>query len=95
MSISAVGGSSYQQVTLPTAATKPADTDAPAPAASTPASSTSSSSSAPAIKESASGDQDKDASSASSSNLVKINPDGTVGPLHHHRHANSPGVVHA
>ena len=98
MSISAVGGSSYPQLTLPTAATKPADTDAPAPAASAPANSNSSSSLAPAAKESASGDQDKDASSSSSSssnNLVKINPDGTVGPLHHHRHANSPGVVHA
>jgi hypothetical protein len=26
---------------------------------------------------------------------VIINSDGTVGPMHHRRHANSPGVVHA
>ena len=90
MPISAVGGSSYPQLTLPTAATKPADTDAPAPAATQSASSQSKPD-ADAATTSAAGSP----SSSSSVNFTKINPDGTVGPLHHHRHANSPGVVHA
>jgi hypothetical protein len=43
---------------------------------------------------------DKDASAAKSStasapNMYKLNPDGTVGPLHLHRSRYSPGVVHA
>lgn len=33
--------------------------------------------------------------SASAPNMFRINPDGTVGPLHQKRHANASGVVHA
>jgi len=44
---------------------------------------------------------DASASTASGSkesaapNMYKINPDGTVGPLHLRRHPNSQGVIHA
>ena len=89
MAISSVGASGFQPVSLPTAAAKPADTDAPSTAA-------------PAAQKASDGGADKDAPSASESsssssavNLTKINPDGTIGPMHLHRHANSPGVFHA
>lgn len=95
MSISAVGSASYPQVTLPTAATKPADTDASAPAQSTSAPANPAPAKAASAQESGAGDQDKDAPSQSASTLTKINPDGTVGPMHHHRSPNAPGVVHA
>ena len=34
-------------------------------------------------------------SAASAPNMYKLNPDGTVGPLHMHRPGHAPGVVHA
>jgi len=84
MPISTVGASSFQPVTLPTAATKPADTDASAASAAKTAQ----------PDTDAAGSRQKE-SSAAPVNMMKINPDGTVGPMHLHRHANSPGVVHA
>ena len=32
---------------------------------------------------------------SSAPNMFKINPDGTVGPMHVRRHPNAPGVTHA
>ena len=86
MSIASIGSSNFPQVTLPAAATgapaaaKP-DTDAPAPAA--------------AAKEASGGDAKSSGGSSGSGageSMFKINPDGTMGPLHMPR----PGhVVHA
>lgn len=93
MPIASVGSSNFPQVTLPSAATgatasaKP-DTDAPAASAKTAA--------APDTDGDASkGASTSDAKSGGSSvgeSMFKINPDGTMGPLHMPR----PGhVTHA
>lgn len=101
MPISAVGSSSYQQVTLPTAATKPTvDTDAPAATTQSTTQSTTQGASQQAKPDTdaaaaSTGGQGKGSSAQQAVNLTKINPDGTVGPLHLHRHPNSPGVFHA
>lgn len=101
MPISSVSQSGTLPYIAPQGAAKPAaDTDAPDAAASTakPASAA-----APSATPDSSAKPDTDAPSASASgskgssapNMFKINPDGTVGPLHLPRHAKSPGVVHA
>lgn len=105
MSISSIGSSSYAQTTLPTptaAVSAKPDTDASAPTAKTASAQpdtdapAKTAAAAPDTKSgSVSGSETKSASSSGTGNMFKINPDGTVGPLHLPRPGHAPGVVHA
>lgn len=102
MPISSVGQSSYQPYSGVSQVAKPDPQEASsAPANSTSAEATAAKSSATAQSKDTTPDGD-DAKSASSSakgssapNMYKINPDGTIGPLHLPRPGHAPGVVHA
>ena len=89
MPISSIGPSGFPPAGLTTSADKAAPATSPAPAekAAAPAAS------APDKDDAKAPAEAKEASSAP--NMFKINPDGTVGPMHIKRHPNAPGVVHA
>jgi len=98
MSISSISQSNYQVFTPVTSSAKSA-TQAD-PATDTAAKAADPAKADTTAKETAT---DEDAKTASSSkegssaapSMYKLNPDGTVGPLHLPRPGHAPGVVHA
>jgi len=91
MPISSVSQFNYQPYTSASPAAKPDAQEAPASTATTAVTTPD--------KDQASDNDAKTASdktaSSSSPNMYKINPDGTIGPLHLPRPGHGPGVVHA
>lgn len=99
MAISSVSQSTPQPYFGANAAAKPATQDAVASGA-TPAAPETAKAATPAKSSAPDSDDSKGesgskGSSSAGESMFKLNPDGTLGPLHLPRPGHAPGVVHA